>query len=150
MDFVPAVIKPVVFREPYIPPGANEAERRRRLRLWNFFNKSDDFWPIREWPMWAQRLALAFHKLYTQRYELFYFFAVNGLPPDLCEEWVLATDAANEGRGHHTLFSDGYNDAARAHVHSMVPQYRAGAMTDRRGARMFDMVLGQPVYHKLP
>jgi len=123
-----------------------EAERRRVTRLWNFFNKGEEFWPIREWPLWAQNLALKMHLSYQERYELFFFFAVNGLPPVLLEEWVLATDA--QLWPARQLFSDGYDRSAQSHVKSMVPQYVEGRMVQQRGARMYDMVLGRPVLHK--
>lgn len=124
-----------------------EVDRPRVLRLWNYWNKGESFWPIREWPLWAQIAATKAHLSYVERYELFFFFAVNGLPPDLCEEWVLATDAVRDRTGLR-LVSLGYDESARSHVRSMIPQYANGTMVKQRGARMYDMVLGRPILHQ--
>jgi len=123
---------------------ASVSERSRAARLWNYFNDQDEFYEIRLWPWWAQQLALSSHLSYSYRYELALFFLFNGLRPAIVEEWVLATDT-RQMPGHRVLVSRGYDDAARAHVHSMIAQHESGDLYKNRRARMFDMSLGAPV-----
>lgn len=67
----------------------------RSGRLWNFFTKVADWYPIREWPTHVQRAALAWEKNNEQRFLLYLFFRGNGLPHEIAKAWTLIGDYQN-------------------------------------------------------
>jgi len=64
----------------------------RSHRLWLFFNRQDDFFPISFWPKWAQEKMVWEHKPREQRFNLMFFLIGNGVYPPIAAEWVLACD----------------------------------------------------------
>lgn len=119
------------------------AEALRVDRLWTFFNIGHYFWPIRDWPRWAQELALSRHLDYNDRYRLFYFYASNGLAPDLTSDWMLTTDVEVHGGGSVSLSHEGYDDEASRHVHTMMLQFINGDLFKNRKTVAFDMRYGR-------
>lgn len=67
---------------------------------------ADVFYPVRTWPVRYRRLFYSNHLNYLERYDLFKFYWLNGMDPDMAASWTLA-------RG-------GYDRSARNHVLSLV------------------------------
>jgi len=63
----------------------------REKVLYNSLNDGEFFWPISQWPQWAQFNQLCSHRDRNQRYNLFFFLVGNGLSPELASDWCLAT-----------------------------------------------------------
>lgn len=93
---------------------------QRTARVWNHMNRGDWFYPIRTWPVWAQKLMLLEHRNNRDRYSLFFFLTSNGLSPDIAGQWVLLRDIAAQGR--EVLGQ--YDEAARRQVIQMKEQIR--------------------------
>jgi len=117
-----------------------EPKDAREGRLWNYFTKQDDFWPIREWPPWAQATALQSHKKYRDRYRIFLFWTFNGLNPNTAAGWLYMSDYK-----HNIPLAGIYDNSAVSQINGMIKQARNGTMfeRDRRG-RTWDMILGRP------
>lgn len=122
----------------------------REGRLWNYFNRQDDFWAIREWPKWAQEIALKAHKRYRERYRFFLFLTLNGLNPLTARMWLVMKDY----RGR--FVEDDYDHSAWSQIDAMVRDAMSGKLyNDRQKAvwnpitrrwegGMMDMLLGHP------
>lgn len=140
--------------EGYSPHDAREA------RLWNYFTQQDDFWPIREWPLWAQEIATNAairdkkpannHKTYRERYRIFLFWTFNGLNPQTAAGWLYMSDYKNG-----VALAGVYDHSAVAQVHGMIKQAHQGDLFTHREPRrwdeerqkwvggMWDMILGR-------
>jgi len=129
-----------------------EEEGRRRARVWNYYNKQDEFWPMREWPKWVQELGLLPHKNLRERFTFFRFLAVNGLRPEMCGAWTLTNDV-KQGQN---LVQNGYDDAAWRHVAQMQQQLMdghtvpAGLWFKGEKGTCFSMITGKVEYFGEP
>jgi len=110
----------------------------REARVWNFFNRQDDFWPIREWPLWAQRVALMEHKKHDDRFSLFRFLVFNGLEPQLSLHWVKCKDY----RGR--IIEEHYDRSAESSFAHMLRRALNGELLQQPRPRIYDMILGRP------
>jgi len=112
----------------------------REARLWNYFTRQDDFWPIREWPAWAQEVALMSHKNYRERYRLFLFWTFNGLNPNTAAGWLYMRDYR-----HPTPLAGDYDRSATSQINGMIKQAQRGTLFERdKRSATFDMILGRP------
>jgi len=112
----------------------------RESRLWNYFTRQDDFWPIREWPHWASTIALQHHKKFRDRYRIFLFWTFNGLNPNPAAAWLYMCDYK-----HPNPIAGIYDNSAVSQINGMIAQARRGDLfhPDKR-SRTFDMILGRP------
>jgi len=108
-------------------------ERRRKARLWKYFQTIDDCQIIDEWPAWVTTHMMAKHKKRTQRYQLFHFFTTNGVSPERASALIMHTDC----RGGHCR-SDGYTDKHKKHFQDMERALEEGKLGRKRQA--FDML----------
>ena len=123
----------------------------RESRLWNYFTRQDDFWPIREWPEWAREAALLHHKKYRERYRLFLFWTFNGLNPFTARMWLIMNDYKN-GR----YIEEHYDRGAWSQIDGMVRAALNSELYINREPRkwdpirqkwvggMYDMILRRP------
>lgn len=73
---------------------------------------SDSFFPIADWPRWAQQTFMKDHKNYQERFALFLFFYGNGLEGKKCIQWILYLGKYDVSaiRHLHNLLKDAEND----------------------------------------
>jgi len=112
----------------------------RAARVWNYYNRQDIFYKIRDWPKWVQDLMLLEHRKNRDRYQLFFFFASNGLPPSECALWTLCTDVKQGG-----IVTAGYDDSAWRHVEQMRKQLLDGTLF-KGTKKAYSMILNKVVY----
>jgi len=118
----------------------------REARVWNYFNKDETgFWPLRDWPYWAKDVMLSAHRTNRERFNLFFFLWVNGLPPERGMLWTLCSDVVTrDGESH--IITEGYDESAHRQARQMIQQ----AVDDRDGVKpwlyapkkMMDMTSG--------
>ena len=65
-------------------------------RLWNYFQRQDQFPKIVTWPQWTADAALKAHKNNRELYDLFKFYVGNGLYPPTAIIWIKASDCVND------------------------------------------------------
>jgi len=54
------------------------------------FKRADEFWPLERWPAFPWRkFFFKPHKKNNERFRLFMFLWLNGMPPDRCVYWIL-------------------------------------------------------------
>ena len=111
----------------------------REARVWNYFNQQDDFWPIREWPPWAQEQALMFHKTYHPRYQLFRFLVFNGLNPTTAAGWIYISDISKTG----VPLAGIYDKSAVSQINGQIQQAKNGTLWKNTN-RIYDMITGRP------
>jgi len=125
-------------RGPQEPPGAGaQREGQRKARLQNYFNRQDEFWAFREWPLWVQQIALQAHKRFRERYRLFLFFVWNGLNPLTARMWVIIRDY--KGR----FIEEEYDRSAWSQLDQMVKDAFNKELY-KPETKMFDMITGRP------
>ncbi len=112
----------------------------REARLMNWFKKQDSFFSYREWPEWAQGLALMAHKNSSESYNLFYFLVGNGLDPKLAADFIGGSDATPTG----SLIPGAYSAKERDELTRMMRLvYEGQFFTGEK--RVFDIEKGRPV-----
>lgn len=112
-------------------------------RLWNFANKGEEFWPIREWPPHMKEyFLLGQERNNAQRYELYAFWTMNGMAPEVASEWIRLADAANGVK----VFTQ--RKKVLEHCAEMERQVAMGTLV--KGKRLLDMIERrvQPVWQK--
>lgn len=120
------------------PHGLALEEGRRKARVQNFFNRQDDFWAFREWPLWVQEIALQKHKKYRERYRFFLFLTWNGLNPLTARMWLIMKD----WRGRY--IEEDYDRSAWSQIDGMVRDAFSKDLFRNKQGRMYDMILGRP------
>jgi len=120
------------------PERGIQMEGMRKARLQNYFNKQDEFWAFREWPLWVQEIALQRHKRYRERYRFFLFLVFNGLNPLTARMWVIMKDY----RGYRFVEEE-YDNSAWSQIDGMVRDAFNKNLYKNRG-KVFDMILGRP------
>jgi len=115
------------------------AKTPRESRMWNYFNKQDLFWPIREWPPWAQDNMLLLHKNYDQRYHLMRFLVFNGMNPRIAASWIYISDITSTG----TPLAGVYDSSAVSQITGMIGQAAKGTLW-KSHHRIFDMITRHP------
>jgi len=116
-----------------------EPKDTREARMLNYFNKQDIFWPIREWPPWAQEDMLRFHKNYDQRYHLMRFLCFNGMNPREAAAWIYISDISSTG----TPLAGIYDASAVSQITGMIGQAARGTLW-KAHHRIFDMITRHP------
>jgi len=116
-----------------------EPKTPRESRLWNYFNKQDEFWAIRKWPPWAQADMITFHKNYDQRYHLMRFLCFNGMNPRLAASWIYISDISSTG----IPLAGVYDNSAVSQITGMIEQAAKGTLW-KSHHRIYDMITGHP------
>lgn len=114
--------------------------KQREARLWNYFNKQDIFFPIRDWPWYQADNILSEHKDNRQRYNLFFFLVGNGLRVSIASEWTLCADVINGN-----LVTGVYDTTALLQVGRQMPEQVAKGQMFKGTKSMMDMTLGRVV-----
>lgn len=110
----------------------------QQLRVWNYLEKQDLFYPVNAWPPWAQAAAVNLHKNDTAMYNLMFFLIGNGLDPHHAMRFTLMGDARpNPILGNY--HSKRFQDAQR-----IVTKAKAGELFQGK-KNVFDMILGRPI-----
>lgn len=114
-------------------PGVPSAEAKQRL--WRYAGQGIDFWPIWEWPPHMRKFfLLGQSRDNDQRYELFTFWVMNGMPPVVAGEWLRLEDSAPGVK----VFTE--RKKVLIHVRQMIGQYEADKLIQPGGKRMVDMI----------
>ncbi len=101
--------------------------------------RQDSFWPISQWPAWAQQLFLIQHKNDSQVYNLMFFLLANGLVPFMALKWALMADTRNGEPVMGTYSNKELNDAAR-----ITQRHISGDLYQGK-KKVFDMYQGRPI-----
>lgn len=109
--------------------------------LWYYFNTQDIFFPIDKWPRWAQKQILKPHKSHKDFYELFGFLVLNGLHPEIAEEWISARSTTMD---RSRLVFEEYDNAYRRSAAENIERAKTGTLFGH-GRRIYDMTLGRVV-----
>jgi len=104
--------------------------------LFHYFNQGESFWPISEWPNWAQNTALLEHKPFRPRYNLFYFYTANGVSPVVAEKWVRAKSHFGKDFQY-----DEYDESATRDLKGLVDKAYKGTLF-QNPKKMMDMTVG--------
>ena len=119
---------------------ATRPKSLREARLWNFFQKQDDFWRIEEWPEYIKIIALKYQRNNRERYTFWFFLVGNGLDPNIASEWVLSIDfrQGNLVRGI-------YDESALRQVLVQLPKQNEEGSLWKGKKPMMDMMKGYVV-----
>jgi len=79
---------------------------------------------LSEWPSWAVPIALKEHKTGEDRYDLFFFLAVNGMDP----EQVVAIVTAADVRDGYRLVPGVYDRTAWRHIDQLLFKHQNGTL----------------------
>lgn len=117
----------------------NDEERKARLAV---FWEDTVWWPFSDWPRWAQSLMLRVHKRLRERYNLFVFFVMNGLSPELAQRWIRAKSVNFNGKA---LVMGDYDQKALTQLQVQMPRQLAnGTLVRNPDKRIFDMIFREP------
>lgn len=100
----------------------NKSYTREQLRLADYFEHQQDFYPFSQWPAWLQDVALTCPKDYGQRTSMFYHFARNGVFAPTVRNWVLACDVI----GGKLIWSEAYPMEVRMDMARLIKKAMAG------------------------
>jgi len=123
--------------------SAHRPHTAAQARLWNALNKGVDFWPVKQWPAWAQKELLKGPTRGRARtYDLFHFLTVNGLEPRTAGLYTLADDYTYE------LYRSNATPKRKNHVIEMINTVHGRYGEKRRAAffnakRALDMITGR-------
>ena len=111
-----------------------------QLRLWSYLNfRQDVFWPIDQWPAWAQRAITLSHKNDSLMFNLAVFFLVNGLSEATTFLWICSRDFRN-----NHLVEGPYSQKEKSDMARVLHRWRRGQLP-LQGKKVFDMISGRPV-----
>lgn len=124
-----------------LPNGNVTWSTLREKQLWRYLNVvQDDFWPIRDWPLWAQVTMMSHHLGNNEGYTLFCFYVWNGMDPDTAAEWLRLVEwKTDDGRliqseQKYVLYQANY-----------LKRSLENKTLFRGGQRIFDLGLGHTV-----
>jgi len=100
----------------------NKSYSREQLRLADYFEKQQDFYPFSQWPAWLQDVALTCPKDYGQRTGMFLHFARNGVFAPTVRNWVLACDVI----GGKLVWSEDYPLEVRMDMARLIKKALSG------------------------
>jgi len=100
----------------------NKSYTREQLRLADYFENQQDFYPFSQWPAWLQDVALTCPKDYGQRSSMFLHFARNGVFAPTVRNWVLACDVV----GGKLVWSEAYPMEVRMDMARLIKKAMAG------------------------
>jgi len=100
----------------------NKSYTREQLRLADYFETQQDFYPFSQWPSWLQDVALTCPKDYGQRTSMFFHFVRNGVFAPTVRNWVLACDVM----GGKLLWSESYPLEVRMDMARLIKKALAG------------------------
>jgi len=112
---------------------------RRQARLSNYYNSVQDvFWPLRDWPVYLQKIALQAHKQRRERFRFFQFLVFNGLSPGWAATFVQLHDYQNQ----EAILDPVWTFKHTKHIHEMNLQLQKGTLfhTSTGPASVFDMI----------
>lgn len=112
---------------------------------WNYWMTQDYFWSIDQWPDWAQRDAMRWHKNDSQMYNLMYFFVANGLPPLIAGRWTLTGHVKSLGNGKLAMLDDApaqYKQKELYDLQRVITKAEAGELLSGK-KQVFSMVEGR-------
>jgi len=81
--------KRIVWKE----PSSDDWELELAIRTEELIHKikhSDLIKEVKDWPKHYEQLLRESHKNHSERFRLWNFFYVNGIPPSMATDWVLA------------------------------------------------------------
>jgi len=100
----------------------NKSYTREQLRLADYFENQQDFYPFSQWPAWLQDVALTCPKDYGQRTSMFLHFARNGVFAPTVRNWVLACDVV----AGKLIWSEAYPMEVRMDMARLIKKALAG------------------------
>jgi len=85
---------------------------RDEARRWNYYNKGDKFFPIRDWPHAMQRYGMSGNLNNQGRLNLWTFFVGNGMRPKEASQNVLlnshlSSDSERDMKNFEKMFKEG-------------------------------------------
>jgi len=110
--------------------------------IWHFFSypEQSGFFPIQEWPAWAQIQAINVHKNDNEVFNFYYFLAANGVPAEQARIWTLA---ANVSKGKIVL-GERYSKKEVQDANRILYKHLEGRLLTGK-KRVFDLTAGRPL-----
>jgi len=110
--------------------------------IWNFFSNPEQsgFFPVQEWPVWAQIQVINQHKNDNEVFNFFYFLAANGVPAEQARIWTLADNVSN-GK---IVLGERYSKKEVADANRILYKHLEGRLLNGR-KRVFDLTAGRPL-----
>lgn len=119
-------------------PTGSRPINARQARVWNYLARQEFFFPIKDWPSWAQQAILMEHKYNSERYQLFVFLTNNGLGPEMSGELILMKDYRN-----NTIIFGDYDSVAYNQVMVQMPAQLANGTLWKGHRKNFDIATGK-------
>jgi len=110
--------------------------------IWNHLSSSErsGFFPVQEWPIWAQIQAINMHKTDNEVFNFYYFLAANGLPPEQARMWTLAANV-QEGK---IVLGKRYSHKEIQDANRILYKHLEGRLLTGK-KRVFDLTAGRPL-----
>jgi len=121
--------------------GAFWDEAQRHARMIETFDWSLDWASLEWWPEWAVTTWLKAHKNRKDRYNLFVFFVMNGLAPQVAARLIMVRDA---DRKHNWIYGE-YDKNAHRHLFIEMPKQLQDGNLTPRDMRVFDIIEQRPL-----
>lgn len=111
--------------------------------IWNCLSNYDGFYPVQQWPAWAQIQAINMHKNDNEVYNFMYFLIANGLPADEARTWALAKTCKN-GKIQWDDTQTRYSKKETAEASRIMYKAVSGTLLNGK-KRVFDLTAGRPL-----